>query len=318
MIQAKNTESEILRRDFENAFLREQTTTERVMRGPKVAETLAQAEASLQLADKYKADAASTRALLQPQIDEIRANIQYRKDMTDIERNKSIAFINEANAKIREADAGVAFRQEQTLGLKQTREQQDILFPKVQEKTQAEIDTEKARSAQALAQRNVALKELETYGKVKVGGKDWTIAARDYVNSLEAAASLNERRTNKQADLLERERDNRRQEQEIANKAEQEIVNPKFTDTTPDQQSGYVNAYHQNSYSNYVYLLQPGGSWFNPWGATEEYKPVQLPNINGYQLTARDVWELAQKAGVSVEQYVRNVIFQGKQVPYGN
>jgi hypothetical protein len=302
VIEAISLESEIAEREARTDLTREQANDLRIFRDPTLKKMAMDLQVSTNLAEKYKWDAEETRQTLQPKIDNILSEIQYRKDLTTIERAKLANQVRESNAQIEAAQAARA-RQEQLRG------QEAQLFP-------SQLEEAQKRAKGFVELKGIpGLKPEETH----------TVPTGQMLDYLSQSATRGEQARRFIAGQTQKEADDRRAELKQAEDAEKRLLTlkhrpgvAKSTGGSPAEFQTDLDTFHRYADAPYVYVERKPGYWWNPFGGEARFEQYPIPEVEGERLTSRDIFELAREKNLNVETYMERYIYPriGQKPPW--
>jgi len=302
VVEAANVQSEIEERAARRELTLEQIKDIQTFRDPTLKKLAAELQVQLNLADKYKADADSTRSLLQPTIDNIRSEIATRKGHLDIEARRLAQQAAEAQARIGESQAN---RQLAERRLKMEEELHPYAVTEAEKKSRGFVDIK------GIPGLTPDEKPTATTGQVL-----------DYLSQ---GATRQEARNKFLTGMAEKEADNRRVEIDKAREAEKKLLTlrhkpgvAKSTGGAPAEFQSDYQTFHQYSDDPYVYIERKPGSWYNPFGENARFERFPIPVINGKQYTARDIWDAAQAKQIDIPTFMEQYIYKelGQKPPW--
>ena len=304
LIDAANVQSEIESRFFNNQLTLENIKDAQVFRQPRLMHLYAQTQVEINRADAEKASAESTRALLQPRINQINSEIQRNAALTGIEKQRLAIQAREADAQIRAADA----REKRS-----TQEYQQA----------AELFPSQKREAEQRAKGYVELRNLPGLKPEETP----TVPTGQLLDYLSQSAGRAESLRRYTGSMTEKEADDRRKEIEMSREAEKKLLTlkhkpgvAKSTGGIPKEFESDYQTFHQYSDEPYIYVERGPSGWgqYLPGmlgGEFPRFEQYKIPPINGVQYSARDIWEAAKKEHVDIPTFMEQFIYPKAGVP---
>lgn len=298
IFDAQNAIADINQKYLSGELTKEQIKDVQVFREPRLQLLMAQTKSEIAQADSANASAETTRALLQPRIDQINSEIQRNRDLTGIERERLVVQRNEASARIAESQAGRRLREEE-LGMAK------------------ELQPWRVMEAKNRAQ---------SFFPIEYKGEKAVVSAGDLLQAESTRTGRDERTEQAQLARIDKKADDVRAEIAKARDAEEKLLTLKTSPKSAksprlslDEAQAAYNEFHQNSTDTYFYvpIAEPGG-WFSR--NNDRFEKYVIPKIGNTQATAREIFAAATASRMDVPTFMEKVIYPraGIPVPWKN